>query len=131
MTAQTTTPLFAPLPAVPPVQYADIEQAWADRCTTYREFDADPDLLNDHERANDYWDRIDVAENAILSSPAAGIRAAELRLWVAWSHCQPSFSGAVAQGDALAIQRQHDDLDWHEKLIFAAILDLRGGASPC
>jgi hypothetical protein len=103
-----------------------IERHWQDRCAAYREFDADPDVLDDNERANDYWDRIDVSENAILNSADTSVRAAELRLWVAWSHCDETNRGAVAQGDVPALLRIHDALDWHEKLIFAAILNLRG-----
>lgn len=105
---------------------AGIEEHWRDRCTTYREFDADPAVLDDNERANDYWDRIDAAESAILNSPDTSIRAAELRLWVAWSHCDETNRTAVAQGDVEALHRIRRSLDWHEKLIFTAILNLRG-----
>lgn len=110
---------------------ASIERHWLDRCVAYREFEADPDVLDDNERANDYWDRIDAAEIAILNSPDVTARAAELRLWVAWSHCQPSSHGTdvgplVALGDVSALHRIRDSLDWNEKLIFAAILYLRG-----
>ncbi len=105
---------------------AFIERHWQDRCAAYREFDADPNVLDDNERANDYWDRIDVTEEAILNSPDTSVRAAELRLWVAWSHCDETNHGAVAQGDVPALLRIRDALDWHEKLILAAILNLRG-----
>jgi hypothetical protein len=105
---------------------ANIEKHWLDRCIAYREFEADPVVLDDNERATDYWDRIDAAEIAILNSPDTSTRAAELRLWVAWSHCDETKREAVAQGDVPALRRIHSDLDWHEKLLFAAILNLRG-----
>lgn len=110
---------------------SSIEDHWQARCAAYREFEADPIVLDDNERANDYWDRIDATEIAILNSPDASPRAAELRLWVAWSHCHPSNYGTdagrlVAQGDVPALRRIRSTLDWHEKMIFAAILNLRG-----
>lgn len=109
------------LPAI-----ASIERHWRDRCSAYREFEADPVVLDDNERANDYWDRIDATEIAILNSPDASTRAAELRLWIAWSHCDGRNREGVAQGDVQALRRVHSSLDWHEKMIFAAILNLRG-----
>lgn len=105
---------------------SNIEQHWQARCTAYREFDADPLVLDDDERANGYWNRIDAAEIAILNSPDTSRRATELRLWVAWSHCDEANRTAVAQGDVPTLRRVHASLDWHEKLIFAAILNLRG-----
>jgi len=105
---------------------AAIEQHWEDRCAAYREFEADPDVLADNERANDYWDRIDVTEIAILNSLDTSIRAAELRLWVAWSHCDGRKRPSVSQGDVPALIAIRASLDWHEKLIFGAILNLRG-----
>lgn len=108
-----------------------IEQHWQARCQAYREFEADPEVPDDNERTNDYWDRIDAAEIAILNSPDTSARAAELRLWVAWSHANPSHaagraSNFVELGDVSALLRIRSGLDWHEKLIFAAILNLRG-----
>lgn len=105
---------------------SSIEKHWQDRCTAYREFEADPVVLDDHERANDYWDRIDAAEIAILNSHDKSTRATELRLWLAWSHCDGRNREGVAQADVQALRRVHSSLDWHEKLIFAAILNLRG-----
>ncbi|MEH3099813.1 hypothetical protein [Sphingomonas adhaesiva] len=109
------------LPAI-----SSIEKHWRDRCIAYREFEADPVALDDTERANDYWDRIDAAEVAILNNPDTSTRAAELRLWVAWSHCDETNRTAVSQADVPALRGIHASLDWHEKLIFAAILNLRG-----
>ncbi|WP_375249260.1 hypothetical protein [Sphingomonas sp.] len=105
---------------------SSIEGHWQTRCAAYREFEADATVLDDNERANDYWDRIDATEIAILDSPDTSIRAAELRLWIAWSHCDDRNREGVAQGDVQALRRVHSSLDWHEKLIFAAILNLRG-----
>lgn len=112
--------------AAPALPMSNIEKHWRDRCIAYREFEADPEALNDSERANDYWDRIDAAEVAILNSPDTSNRAAELRMWVAWSHCDETNRTAVAQADVPALRGIHASLDWHEKLIFAAILHLRG-----
>lgn len=105
---------------------SSIEDHWQARCAAYREFEADPIVLDDNERANDYWDRIDATEIAILNSPDASPRAAELRLWVAWSHCDGRNREGVSQGDVQALRHVHSSLDWHEKMIFAAILTLRG-----
>lgn len=105
---------------------SEIERQWHDRCVAYREFEGDPDVLEDNERANEYWDRIDATEIAILNSADSGTRATELRLWVAWSHCDETNRPAVAQGDVPALLSIRHRLDWHEKLIFAAILNLRG-----
>ena len=125
---------FVPSPTSPTSQSAvgavpdaaAIEQHWQDRCAAYREFEADPDVLDNNERANDYWDRIDVTEIAILNSPDTSIRAAELRLWVAWSHCEGRNRRAVSQEDVPALLAIRPSLDWQEKLIFTAILNLRG-----
>ena len=122
-----TVPLPMSQSAVAAVRGAvAIEQHWQDRCAAYREFEADPDVLADNERANDYWDRIDVTEIAILNSPDTSIRAAELRLWVAWSHGEGGNRAAVSQGDVPALIAIRSSMDWQEKLIFAAILNLRG-----
>lgn len=111
---------------------SDIERHWRERCLAYREFETDPDVPDDAERTQDYWDRIDVAEIAILNSPDRTLRAAELRLWVAWSHNGPShYQGSdagplVAQGDFAALQMLRPQLDWSEKMLLAAIGNLRG-----
>ena len=119
--------VLAGLPvAAPALPSSSIEKHWRDRCIAYREFEADPIVLADNERANDYWDRIDAAEVAILNNPDTSTRAAELRLWVAWSHCDETNRTAVAQADVPVLRGMHASLDWHEKLIFAAILNLRG-----
>ncbi|RDE05577.1 hypothetical protein [Sphingomonas aracearum] len=113
------------LPAAP-CHAASLEAHWQARRRAYAEFDADPDSLDDPEVGQRYWDRIDAAESAILNSPDTSTRAAELRLWVAWSHCDATRREAVAQGDVTALLRERAKLDWQEKLIFAAILNLRG-----
>ncbi|MGJ3629835.1 hypothetical protein AB5I41_28930 [Sphingomonas sp. MMS24-JH45] len=63
---------------------------------------------------------------AILNNPDTSTRAAELRLGLAWSHCDETNRTAAAQADVSALRDIHASLNWHEKLIFAAILNLRG-----
>ena len=113
-----------------PSDDADIERHWHARAQAYREFEADPHVLDDDDAADPYWARIDAAEIAILNSPASTPRAAEIRLWVAWSHARSSsLAGSdvlVAQGNYEALQNAQPRFDWHEKLIFAAIGNLRG-----
>lgn len=106
----------------------DIERHWQDRCAAYRAFNADDATYTDPDREWAYWDRIDAAEAGILNSPENGARAAEVKLWVAWSH-YPNTGDRdpdIAQGNVPALRAVRDDMDWHEKLIFAAILNLRG-----
>lgn len=110
----------------------EIERHWQDRARAYREFEADLYVLDDDDAATPYWDRIDAAEIAILASTSTTPRANEIRLWVAWSHAP---SSSAAAGDALVAQGAYTELrsvqrrfDWHEKLIFAAIGNLRGEA---
>jgi len=119
-------------PAIAAITHADtdIERHWHDRARAYREFEADPHVMDDDDAADPYWARIDAAEIAILNSPTSTPRAAEIRLWVAWSHTRSSSVAAsdvlVAQGDFAALQNAQPRFDWHEKLIFAAIGNLRG-----
>jgi hypothetical protein len=117
-----------PLAASALLANSAIERHWRDRCAAYREFEADPDVLDDEERANAFWDRIEATEVAILNSADVSPRAAELRLWVAWAHTDhgAQLDNLVAQGDVASLLKVRDHLDWHEKLIFAAILNLRG-----
>ena len=113
--------------ATPPL--SNIEQQWQSRCQAFLVLANDPD--DDEEKVA--WDRIDAAEVAILHSPDNSTQATELRLWVAWSHADMSrvagpVSRLVSQGDVPALLSIQPDLDWHEKLLFAAILNLRGEA---
>lgn len=101
-----------------------IDQIWQDRCTTFRAFENAPPM--EDESAIAYWDRRNEAEVAILASPDTSARAAEIRLWVAWSHYDETDRTEVWLGDAAALLPIRDDLDWNEKLLFAAILNLRG-----
>ncbi len=110
---------------------SSIEAHWQDRCRAFREFEADDRVPDDLDLTQAYWDRIDAAEIGILESPDTSARAAELRMWVAWSHADPSHVAgracdSVRQGDVSALRRIQRGLDFHEKLIFAAILNLRG-----
>jgi len=110
----------------------EIERHWQERARAYREFEADPHVLDDDDAATPYWTRIDAAENAILASTSTTPRANEIRLWVAWSHAPSSSAAAgdvlVAQGDYAELKKAQRRFDWHEKLIFAAIGNLRGEA---
>lgn len=105
-----------------------IEHHWQKRCQAFRVLANDPS--NDEE--NSAWRHIDAAEVAILDSPDISARAAELRLWVAFNHQDYSYEAvperdrAVEQGDVAYLLTMRDNLDWHEKMIFAAILNLRG-----
>lgn len=108
-----------------------IEQHWRDRARAYREFEADPHVLDDDDAALPYWDRIDAAEVAILAGPSVTARATEIRLWIAWSHSPKSAATrqqdtSVAQGDFAALRTIQPRLDWHEKMLFVAIATLRG-----
>jgi len=108
-----------------------IERHWQDRCLAYREFEADPETPDDDARTQAYWGRIDAAEAGILNSTSNTQRAAEIALWVAWSHASPSPAGnyaAVDQGDFAALRAVFPRLDWHEKLMFRALAVLRGEA---
>lgn len=141
MAAKTTTRralirgagIAAALAAAPIVASAmplpsTIEAQWQSRCQAFYVLANDPD--DDQEKAA--WDRIDAAEIAILNNPGASIRAAELRLWVAFDHVDHSYEAvperdrAIEQGDVAYLLKIRDNLDWHEKMIFAAILNLRG-----
>ncbi len=107
------------------------ERHWQDRCAAFREFEADARVLDDQEAQDSYWGRIDAAEIAILASTFRTRRTAELQLWIAWSHYRPSSSTIkklVMQGDYAALTRRRGDLDWNEKMLFAAITTLRGEA---
>lgn len=114
--------------ATGPAAASEIERHWQERAQTYREFDADPVVLYDHESAKPYWARIDAAEEAILASTDSSTRATEIRLWTAWSHTDRELGTAITQGDTATLRAHFDDLDWHEKLLFSAILALRGEA---
>jgi hypothetical protein len=125
--------LMAPAIAAAAVNSADkqIEQHWQERCRAYRAFETDPEVPDDDERAQGYWDRIDAAEIGILNSTSNTQRAAEIALWVAWSHAHPSTAGnpaAVDQGDFAALRAVFRRLDWHEKMMFRALAALRGEA---
>lgn len=105
---------------------SDIERHWQDRRRAYREFEADPRVLDDDQHASPYWARIEAAEEAILGSRDTGARATEIRLWTAWSHTDRELAEAITQGDVAALRPRYADFDWHEKLLFTAILALRG-----
>lgn len=111
---------------------AGIERHWRARCAAFRAFEDDPLTPDDTDRSNSYWDKIEEAEVAILGSSDTSLRAAEIRLWVGWSAIGPSaMKGvdlAVRTGDLPALQKMRHRLDWHEKMFFAAILNLRGEA---
>lgn len=110
-----------------------IEDIWQDLCRAYTAFNADP-KWEDAEVAASYFDRIDKAEMDIVEHPCATRRAAEIRLWIALRYTATSsvsrqgsrIAHAIEQGDAAPIIAARDELDWQEKLIFAAILNLRG-----
>ena len=118
--AATTVPAAALLPL------SEIERHWQQRCRAYREFEADPFVLEDDNRAKSYWARIDAAEIAILESSDSSARATEIRLWTAWSHTDRELAEAIMQGDVATLRPRYADFDWHEKLLFTAILALRG-----
>jgi hypothetical protein len=105
-----------------------IEADWRSRCQAYRILAADPD---DKEK-NDALDRIEAAEIAILNNPDTSVRAAELRLWIAFESVDHSYNAipernrAIEQSDVAYLLTIRENLDWHEKMIFAAILNLRG-----
>ena len=103
-----------------------IEYHWQARRQAFQEFEADALVLDDAVTAQNYWDRVDAAEMAILNSPDTSPRATEIRLWVAWWHTDVTHREAVSQGAVAALLPIRNDLDWEEKLIFAAILNLRG-----
>lgn len=107
----------------------ELEQHWLNRCAAFREIEADPDCF-DQDVSAAYWARIDAAEIAIVGDRSGTKRAAELQLWVAWSHAGPScvvgrVSEMVQQGDLAALRAIYPGLDWHEKALFAAIANLR------
>ena len=103
-----------------------IEEIWQERRELFDAYCADDSTFDDPAKDQSYWDRIDQTEVAILSHPDTSVRAAEIRLWIAWWHCNPTRIDAVAVGHVEAHRRHHEKLDWHEKLIFAAILNIRG-----
>lgn len=109
-----------------------IEKHWEARCAAFRAFEDDPLTPDDNDRSNFYWDTIEEAEVAILGSSDTSLRAAEIRLWVGWSAIGPSaMKGvdlAVRTGDLPTLRQMRRRLDWHEKMFFAAILNLRGEA---
>jgi len=120
--------LIAPVLAAAEPDEKQLEQHWQDRCRAYREFEADPEAPDDEARTQAYWGRIDAAEAGILNSTSNTPRAAEIALWVAWSHASPSPAGnyaAVDQGDFAALRAVFPRLDWHEKMIFRALAALR------
>lgn len=114
------------IPAVALASITDIEQHWQERARAYREFEADPLVLEDDARAVRYWNRIDPAEAAILASSDNSPRAVEIQLWTAWSHTEREMGHAITQGDVATLRRRFSDFDWHEKMLFTAILALRG-----
>ena len=117
--------------AMIPTSRDEVEYHWQDRCIAYREFEADAQVLDDHEVETAYWRRNDAAEIAILASTLRTRRTAELQLWIAWSHYEPSSSAIeklVNQGDYAALASMRGGLDWNEKMLFAAITTLRGEA---
>lgn len=111
---------------------AGIERHWSARCAAFRAFENDPLTPDDTDRSNSYWDTIEELEIAILGSSDTSLRAAEIRLWVGWSAIGPSAMNgvdlAVRTGDLPALRQMRHRLDWHEKMLFAAILNLRGEA---
>lgn len=107
---------------------AGIEQHWQDRAQAYRESEADPIVLDNDERSQSYWARIDAAEAGILASRDTSARANEIRLWTAWSHTDRVLAVAIEQGDVATLLPRFASLDWHEQLLFTAILALRGEA---
>jgi len=117
--------------AMIPTTRDEVERHWQDRCAAFREFEADAQVLDDQEVQDAYWRRIDAAEIAVLASTFRTRRTAELQLWIAWSHYEPSSSTVerlVMQGDYAALARMRAALDWNEKMLFAAITTLRGEA---
>jgi hypothetical protein len=117
--------------AMIPTTWDEVERHWQDRCAAFREFEADDLAFTDKAREQAYWTRIDAAEIAILATTFRTRRTAELQLWIAWSHYHPS-SGAieklVTHGVYADLARMRADLDWNERMIFAAISTLRGEA---
>ena len=117
--------------AMIPTTRDEVERHWQDRCAAYRELEADERFLDDDAVQEPYWRRIDAAEIAILASTFRTRRTAELQLWIGWSHYDPSTSTIeklVTQGDYAALAAMRGDLDWNEKMLFAAITTLRGEA---
>ena len=117
--------------AMIPTTRDEVERHWQNRCNAYREFEADAQVLDDHEVETAYWRRIDAAEIAILASTFRTRRTAELQLWIAWSHHEPSSSTVeklVSLGDYAALAPMRGGLDLDEKMLFAAITTLRGEA---
>jgi hypothetical protein len=117
--------------AMIPTTRDEVERHWQDRCAAYRELEADERFLDDDAVQEPYWRRIDAAEIAILASTFRTRRTAELQLWIGWSHYDPSSSTVeklVTQGDYAALAMMRGDLDWNEKMLFAAITTLRGEA---
>ena len=114
------------IPATVLASMPDIERYWLERARAYREFEADPLVLDDEHHAGPYWARIDAAEEAILASQDTRARATEIRLWTAWSHTDRELAEAITQGDVAALRPRYADFDWHEKMLFTAILALRG-----
>ena len=110
-----------------------IQDAWQERCLAYACFEVDPDW-EDAEVAAKYFKLIDAAEVEIANHPAVTPLAIELRLWIALSHAGTScltrmasgVSVAIEQGDIDTLRAVHAELDWQEKLILIAILNLRG-----
>lgn len=114
--------------AMIPTTRDEVERHWQDRCAAYRELEADERFLDSDPVQKPYWRRIDTAEIAILASTFRTRRTAELQLWIAWSHYDPSSSTIerlVTQGDYAALAAMRGDLDWNEKMLFAAICTLR------
>lgn len=109
-----------------------IEKHWNARCAAFRGFEDDPLTPDDNDRSNFYWDTIEEAEVAILESRSTSLRAAEIRLWVGWSLTDhPGIAGvdlAVRTGDIASLLPIRHWLEWHEKMLFSAILNLRGEA---
>lgn len=117
--------------AMIPTTRDEVERHWQDRCNAYRQFEADARVFHNPAVEAAYWRRIDAAEIAILASTFRTRRTAELQLWIAWLHSQPSSSvveALVTQGDYSTLAKMRGDLDWREKMLFAAIGTLRGEA---
>jgi hypothetical protein len=117
--------------AMIPTTRDEVERHWQDRCAAFRELEADERFLDNDAVQAPYWRRIDAAEIAILASTFRTRRTAELQLWIAWSHYQPSsrtIEALVTHGAYADLARTRADLDWNERMLFAAISTLRGEA---
>lgn len=78
-------------------------------------------------------DIIDQAEAEILAAKAATPRGVEIQLWIAFSHMLTSRDEdeAATREDIDWFASKGDALDWHDRFMVAAIINLRamGGAA--